>query len=96
MIPNFIFDDIKNNKVKQIYQKKNIVYDIKENKDSYVILRKDLTNIFKLKEEMLKQQKELLKQQESMKLEEKTKREYLKKWFIPVQRNVNRSYQKRI
>ena len=75
VIPNFILDDIKNNKVKQIYQKKNIVYDIKENKDSYVILRKDLTNIFKLKEEMLKQQKELLKQQESMKLKEKTKRE---------------------
>lgn len=75
VIPNFILDDIKNNKVKQIYQKKNIVYDIKENKDSYVILRKDLTNILKLKEEMVKQQKELLKQQESMKLEEKTKRE---------------------
>ena len=75
VIPNFILDDIKNNKVKQIYQKKNIVYDIKENKDSYVILRKDLTNIFKLKEEMLKQQKEIKKQQESMKLEEKTKRE---------------------
>ena len=75
VIPNFILDDIKNNKVKQIYQKKNIVYDIKENKDSYVILKKDLTNILKLKEEMVKQQKELLKQQESMKLEEKTKRE---------------------
>ncbi len=75
VIPNFILDDIKNNKVKQTYQKKNIVYDIKKNKDSYVILRKDLTNILKLKEEMLKQQKELLKQQESMKLEEKTKRE---------------------
>ncbi|MGN1342434.1 MAG: histidine kinase N-terminal 7TM domain-containing protein [Bacilli bacterium] len=75
VIPNFILDDIKNNEVKQTYQKKHIVYDIKKNKDSYVILRKDLTNIFKLKEEMLKQQKELLKQQESMKLEEKTKRE---------------------
>ena len=75
VIPNFILDDIKSNKVKQTYQKKHIVYDIKKNKDSYVILRKDLTNIFKLKEEMVKQQKELLKQQESMKLEEKTKRE---------------------
>ena len=70
-----ILDDIKNNKVKQTYQKKHIVYDIKKNKDSYVILKKDLTNILKLKEEMVKQQKELLKQQESMKLEEKTKRE---------------------
>ena len=75
VVPTFILDDIKNNKVKQTYQKKHIVYDIKKNKDSYVILRKDLTNILKLKEEMLKQQKELLKQQESMKLEEKTKRE---------------------
>ena len=75
VVPNFILDDIKNNKVKQTYQKKHIVYDIKKNKDSYVIIKKDLTNILKLKEEMVKQQKELLKQQESMKLEEKTKRE---------------------
>lgn len=75
VVPSFILDDIKNNKVKQTYQKKHIVYDIKKNKDSYVILKKDLTNILKLKEEMVKQQKELLKQQESMKLEEKTKRE---------------------
>ena len=75
VVPSFILDDIKNNKVKQTYQKKHIVYDIKKNKDSYVIIKKDLTNILKLKEEMVKQQKELLKQQESMKLEEKTKRE---------------------
>ena len=75
VVPTFILDDIKNNKVKQTYQKKHIVYDIKKNKDSYVIIKKDLTNILKLKEEMVKQQKELLKQQESMKLEEKTKRE---------------------
>ena len=75
VVPNFILDDIKNNKVKQTYQKKHVVYDIKKNKDSYVIIKKDLTNILKLKEEMVKQQKELLKQQESMKLEEKTKRE---------------------
>ncbi|MGM9882491.1 MAG: histidine kinase N-terminal 7TM domain-containing protein [Bacilli bacterium] len=75
VVPSFILDDIKNNKVKQTYQKKHIVYDIKKNKDSYVILRKDLTNIFKLKEEIVKQKKELLKQQESIKLEEKTKRE---------------------
>ncbi|MGM9875332.1 MAG: histidine kinase N-terminal 7TM domain-containing protein [Bacilli bacterium] len=73
--PNFILNDIKNNKVKNTYQKKHIVYDIKKNKDSYVILRKDLTNIFKLKDEILKKKKELIKQQENMKLEEKTKRE---------------------
>ena len=93
VIPNFILDDIKNNKVKQIYQKKNIVYDIKENKDSYVILRKDLTNIFKLKEEMLKQQKELLKQQESMKLEEKTKREL---YEIKIRKDTNNRVEKKL
>ena len=75
IIPKFILDDIKNRKLKSTYKKKHIVYDIKKNKDSYVILKKDLTNIFKLKEEIIKQKKELLRQQESMKLEEKTKRE---------------------
>lgn len=75
IVPNFILKDIKNGKVKNAYQKKNLVYDVKKNKDSYVILRKDLTNIFKLKDEIIKQKNELLKQQESMKLEEKTKRE---------------------
>lgn len=75
VIPNFILKDIKNNKVKNTYQKKNIIYDIKKNKDSYVILKKDLTYIFKLKDEVIRQKKELLKQQESMKLEEKTKRD---------------------
>ena len=74
-VPDFILKDIKNNKVKKTYQKKNIVYDIRRNKDSYVIIKKDLTYIFKLKDQIIKQKKELLKQQESMKLEEKTKRE---------------------
>ena len=74
-IPTFILKDIQNHNVKTTYQKKNIVYDIKTNKDSYVIFKKDLTCIFKLKEEIIKQKQELLKQQESIKLEEKTKRE---------------------
>ena len=74
-IPGFILNDIKNKKVKNNYQDNNIIYDIKTNKDSYVILKKDLTCIFKLKEEIIRQKQELLKQQESIKLEEKTKRE---------------------
>lgn len=46
VIPEFISNDIKNNKVKDNYQEGNIIYDIKRNKDSYVILRKNLLKIY--------------------------------------------------
>ena len=74
-IPEFIFEDIKNNKVKVTYQKNNIIYDVRKNKDSYVILKKDLTSIQNIKREIKKQREELLKQQESIKIQEKTKKE---------------------
>lgn len=75
VIPEFISNDIKNNKVKDNYQEGNIIYDIKRNKDSYVILRKDLTSINNLEDEIKAQREELLKQQESLKIEEKAKKE---------------------
>ena len=74
-IPEFISNDIKNNSIKNIYHEQNIIYDIRKNKDSYVILKKDLTSINNLKKEIKKQREELLKQQESIKIEEKTKKE---------------------
>ena len=74
-IPNYILNDIKNKKVKNNYQENNIIYDIKANKDSYVILKKDLTSINNIKKEIKKKREELLKQQESLKIEEKTKKE---------------------
>ena len=77
-IPEFILDDIKNNNVKDNYKDKNIIYDVKKNKDSYVVLRKDLESIHNLENEIKKQRKELLKQQESIKIEEKTKKELIK------------------
>ncbi len=48
---------------------------IKKNKDSYVILKKDLSSILELEKEINEQKKELLEQQESIILEEKTKKE---------------------
>ena len=51
------------------------IYDIKKNKDSYVILKKDLSSILELEKEINEQKKELLEQQESIRLEEKTKKE---------------------
>ena len=74
-IPEFIINDIKNNKVKNTYHIDNIIYDIKCNKDSYIIFKKDLTSINNIKKEIKKQREELLKQQESIKIQEKTKKE---------------------
>ena len=74
-IPDFILKDILCNKVKKTYKKQNIIYDIRKNKDSYIILKKDLTNIHNLEKEIKQQRKELIKQQESIKIEEKTKKE---------------------
>ncbi len=45
-IPNNILRGIKNNKVKNKYYNKNIIYEIKKNKDSYVILKKDMTELY--------------------------------------------------
>ena len=88
VIPDFILNDIKKNMIKNNYKSKNIVYEVKKNKDSYVILKKDLSYIFKLKDEIVKQKKQLLKQRESMKLEEKTKREL---WEIKIRNDaINR------
>ena len=75
IIPEFILNDIKSNKVKKIYKSQNVIYEVRKNRDSYVILRKDLTSIHNLKTEIKRQREELLKQQESIKIEEKTKKE---------------------
>ena len=74
-IPENIENDINNKHVLSTYKEKNIIYDVKKNKDSYIILRKDLTSILELEKEIKTQKKELLEQQESIKLEEKTKKE---------------------
>lgn len=74
-VPSFIINDIKNKCVMNIYKVDNIIYDIKINKDSYVVLRKDMTELHNIKKEIARNKKYLLKQYESIKIEEKTKRE---------------------
>ena len=74
-IPEYIINDIKINKAKKVYQDQNIIFDVRKNNDSYVILKKDFTSINNLKREIDNQRKELLKQQESIKIEEKTRKE---------------------
>lgn len=68
-IPDFILKDINNNYVKECYEKKNVIYEVKKNKDSYVIFKKDISNIKKLESEIDKKQKYLLEQQEIIKTE---------------------------
>lgn len=74
-MPSFILRDIKKSRVKKQYRKDNIIYDIKKDNDSYVVIKKDITNLLNLKKEVNKKRKQLLKQQESIKLEEKVKKE---------------------
>lgn len=75
VVPIFIIDDIKNNCVLDCYDEVNVLYDVKRNKDSYVILRNDISVLNKLKEELSIKQKELIVQQEALKSEEKIKKE---------------------
>lgn len=75
VIPSYIVKDIESSKVKDNYIDKCITYEVKKNKDSYVILKKDLSNIHSIEQEIKRQRKELLTQQKSLKLEEKTTKE---------------------
>ncbi len=77
-LPQNILEDIINKNAKAKYTKHNCQLEVKKNKDSYVIIKKDLTHLNSLKKQVEKKRKELLKQQESIKLEEKTKKELYK------------------
>lgn len=74
-MPAFILEDIEESKVKKQYIKDNVIYDVKRNSDSYVVIKKDISNLLILKKEISKKRKQLLKQQESLKIEERVKRE---------------------
>ena len=74
-IPMKIKRDMISNKVRERYKNKNIIYNVRKNKDSYIILKNDMTLLYRLKDEVSMKQKELLEMQKSIKLEEKTKRE---------------------
>ncbi len=77
-LPQNILKDIINKNVKEKYTKNNCQFEVKNNKDSYVIIKKDLTHLNSLKKQVENKRKELLKQQDSIKLEEKTKKELYK------------------
>ncbi len=92
-LPNYILNDIcTNNVVKQ--EDKNVIYDIKKNNDSYVVIRKDITELNKLKKEINIKRKMLLDQQESLKREEQIKKELYeitlrKEILIKTEANLN-------
>ena len=73
-LPSVIEEDINKNKVKNSYKIDSVVYDVKKNSDSYVILKNDLNEFYKLEKEISKAKRKLLKQQKSLMIEEKTKR----------------------
>lgn len=74
-IPKNIYNDLKNNKAQKTYKEKSTTYNLIHNKDSYILLRNDITKINELKNEIKSKQKELLKIQEKLKNEEQIKKE---------------------
>lgn len=74
-IPMKIKRDMMSNKVREHYKNKSIVYSVKKSKDSYIILKNDMTLLYKLKNEVSEKQRDLLELQKNIKLEEKTKKE---------------------
>ena len=74
-IPKFILDDIKNNKTKEKYYNGQIKYEVKKNKDSYVIIKNDLKELYKLKKDIRKKQRDLLKYKKNIEIEKQTKKE---------------------
>lgn len=74
-VPEFIRKDIDKRKVKNKYKEGNTIYDVKVNKDSYVVFKKDIRKLNELKREVKEKQEELLIQQNSIKNEEKIRKE---------------------
>ena len=74
-VPSFILDDIKNNCVLDCYDGEDVLYSVKKNKDSYVILRSNISILNRLKDELRIKQEELIIQQESLKSEERIRKE---------------------
>ena len=84
-LPTEIINDIDIGKVKESYKINNIVYNVKQNSDSYVILKNDLSEFYKLERQINKAKKQLLKQQHNLMLEEKTKR---KLYNLTTRKNI--------
>lgn len=78
VLDNNILLDIKNGCVKDTYKDNDDIYNIKKNKDSYVIFKKDISKLNKYRKLISKKQKKLLLQQDGLKKEEKIKKELYK------------------
>lgn len=74
-IPEYIYNDIKNGNVKRRYRRDNVVYDVIDNKDSYVCFRNDVYELNLLKKRLKLINKELLFKQRKLRNEEAIKRE---------------------
>ena len=74
-IPDKILYDIGKENVEDNYRDGYVVDSIKKNDDSYVIIRNDYRELYRLKEEIENRQEQLLELQESIKIEDKVKRE---------------------
>ena len=73
--PKYIVTDIKNNSVKDIYRENGVIYNVVFNKDSYVVMKRDIEEFNRLKKEIKKRRKRLLEINSKLKVENEVKRE---------------------
>lgn len=92
-IPKSILNDLSNNTLKDIYNIKDITYEVKNNSNNIVIIRKDLGEMEELKKEIDLKKELLLKQYDSFKLEEKTKKEL---YNLELRNNVISKIEKKL
>lgn len=74
-VPLYIENDIKNDSVKNIYKRNNVIYDVIFNKDSYVVFKRDITIFNNLKKKTKSRQRKLLAINSKLKNENEIKRE---------------------
>ena len=74
-VPKYIVTDIRSNSVKDIYRENGVIYNVVFNKDSYVVMKRDIEEFNRLKKEIKKRRKRLLEINSKLKGENEVKKE---------------------
>ena len=74
-VPKYIVTDIRSSSVKDIYRENGVIYNVVFNKDSYVVMKRDIEEFNRLKKEIKKRRKRLLEINSKLKGENEVKKE---------------------
>ncbi len=74
-VPKYIITDIKSNSVKDSYRENDMIYNVVFNKDSYVVMKRDIVEFNRLKRKIKKKRTRLLEINSKLKSENELKKE---------------------